>query len=362
MQEHFDSINTQGLSLYALLHFALEREANRDFGRRFSKRINVGLSSGTSGSRGLFVTSPCEEAIWAGAAMARVLPKPLWNRQRVALILRANNPLYEEAGNNWIRFRFFDLLNGFGPIGPDLEEYEPTLLVAPPSVLRKLAQHYPGILKRLPLDRVCSAAESLSAEDRSYLEAEMNCPLHVLYQATEGFLASTCPQGALHMHEDILHVEWEPVAGRENCFTPILTDMCRTTQPHIRYRLNDVLELDPEPCPCGCSMTRIRAIHGRCDELLFFPQLTGGAATVFPDLLVRALLRAGDLLDEFCVIQKPDASLCIQMSGPDHIKPTILASLATLAKQLDAVLPPVEFQEWRPPAPGSKLRRVWRLT
>ena len=39
---------------------------------------------------------------------------------------------------------------------------------------------------------------------------------------------------------------------------PIVTDMWRGTQPIIRYRLDDVLQMHPQACSCGstCSCKR----------------------------------------------------------------------------------------------------------
>ena len=65
MMQHFDAINTAGLKRDALLAVARRSEAERDFTPR-AGRYSVGLSSGTSGQRGLFVVSPREQAAWAG--------------------------------------------------------------------------------------------------------------------------------------------------------------------------------------------------------------------------------------------------------------------------------------------------------
>ena len=39
------------------------------------KDISVGLSSGTSGHRGMFITTPEEQGTWAGTILAKMLPK-----------------------------------------------------------------------------------------------------------------------------------------------------------------------------------------------------------------------------------------------------------------------------------------------
>ncbi len=83
-------------------------EQSRDFAK--VGRYSVGLSSGTSGRRGLFVVSPEEQNVWSGSMLAKMLPKSLFSGERVALFLRANNNLYESVNNRWISLRFYDLL------------------------------------------------------------------------------------------------------------------------------------------------------------------------------------------------------------------------------------------------------------
>ncbi|WBV66998.1 hypothetical protein PGH44_06835 [Legionella pneumophila] len=46
--------------------------------------IAVGLSSGTSGSRGLFLVSEQERDAWAGIILAKAMPNGLRSRERIA--------------------------------------------------------------------------------------------------------------------------------------------------------------------------------------------------------------------------------------------------------------------------------------
>ena len=76
-----------------------------------------------------------------------------------------------------------------------------------------------------------------------------------VYQATEGFLACTLVPGHLHLNEDIIFVEKEYLDERR--FYPVITDFKRSSQPVYRYKLNDILVENPEPCSCGSHYTRI---------------------------------------------------------------------------------------------------------
>ena len=59
MMEHFNELNTVGIDRDEALNLAIESERTRDFTPTIGK-ISVGLSSGTSGHRGLFVISEKE--------------------------------------------------------------------------------------------------------------------------------------------------------------------------------------------------------------------------------------------------------------------------------------------------------------
>ena len=74
MMEHFDQMNTARLKLADVLSCALDAERTRDFSRTVNG-YSVGLSSGTSGARGVFVLSPTEQATWAGVMLARLLAR-----------------------------------------------------------------------------------------------------------------------------------------------------------------------------------------------------------------------------------------------------------------------------------------------
>ena len=63
MMKNFDELNTLGVKKNEALQIALNSEKNRDFSQKY-KNISVGLSSGTSGHRGLFITTPAEKVIW----------------------------------------------------------------------------------------------------------------------------------------------------------------------------------------------------------------------------------------------------------------------------------------------------------
>lgn len=351
----FDRINTVGVRLTDALSAAERAEATRDFAPTL-KGVAVGLSTGTSGRRGVFLVSPRERRRWAGTMLAKLLPVRPLKPRTVAFFLRADSRLYSDVERSGrIRFRFFDLLQPLEAATERLNRLQPDLLVAPPSVLRVLAEmQAAGRLQIVP-ERVVSVAEVLHADDRAALEAAFGGKPAEVYQATEGSLAATCERGTLHLNEAQVLFEREPLGdGR---FSPVVTDLVREAQPVIRYRLDDVL-VEGAPCPCGRASATLAAIEGRADDVL---ELAGGGGSVrvFPDFVARAVLGAAPDVADFRVRQIGRRALQVRLRAPDAVQPVVAAALRDLAWRLEAEPPEVSFAPWAPDL-GPKRRRVVR--
>lgn len=309
MMAHFDQMNTAHLNCHSLLALAQQSEQRRDFSAKMGK-FSVGLSSGTSGQRGLFVVSPKEQQIWAGGILAKMLPRGLWTKERVALFLRADNHLYHSTNSNRLTFRFYGLFDNFKNQIQLLNEYQPTIIVAPAQVLRALAtEKLNGQLAADPV-LVISAAEVLEEQDKKLLKQVFKQVAEV-YQATEGFLAATCPLGTLHLNEEFIYIE--PQWIDENRFTPLITDFTRETQPIVRYQLDDILVRRSTPCQCGRQGMAISHIEGRCDDQLLLTDQYGNPLTIFADYCSRVIANTLPLTSDYRLIQHTDH--CIELVG-----------------------------------------------
>lgn len=300
MMRHFDEMNTAHLKLETLLDCARKSEQSKDFSPKIGQ-YSVGLSSGTSGSRGLFVVSPREQQIWAGVMLAKMLPRGLLARERVALFLRADNHLYHSVDTRWLSLRFYGLFANFQQQLQQLQEFQPTIIIAPAQVLCALAQEKQKGIIRINPDLVISAAEVLDHHDRSQLEKVFN-EVGEVYQATEGFLGSTCSHGVLHLNEEFIFVE--PQWLDENRFVPIITDFTRETQPIVRYRLDDILVRRNEPCMCGRQGMAIARIEGRHDDQIMLINHQGQPLTIFSDYCSRIIANHIPLNSDYRLIQK----------------------------------------------------------
>jgi len=202
-------------------------------------------------------------------------------------------------------------------------------------------------------------------QDQERIEETFNAPVHQIYQCTEGLLAVSCVKGSLHIQEDVVIIQLEALPGSNGeRVIPIVTDMWRSTQPIIRYRLNDVLQMHPQPCSCGSTFRVIRAIEGRCDDVCYFESLAGGARPFYPDTIRRTILLANPDITDYQAVQERCGHLRIHLSSASEaqfgeVAQSVLASVQTTVAQYGCRPAEVSIEEGLGPLkPGMKRRRV----
>ena len=216
--EHFDNINIHGIKKEIANEIALKAELSRVFSPMIDN-ITVGLSSGTSGNRGLFLIDKKERAQWVACVLDRIIGFTLKKRS-VAFFLRANSNLYDSVQSNVLKFEFFDLLEDLQLHISRLNLLNPSILVAQPSMLLELGREIEKGVVTIHPEKIISVAEVLYPEDKKYLEKVFGQKIHQVYQCTEGFLASTCNEGVLHFHEDFLIIEKKILRRNKNSLSP----------------------------------------------------------------------------------------------------------------------------------------------
>ncbi|NOT61028.1 MAG: hypothetical protein HOP19_12485, partial [Acidobacteria bacterium] len=224
MMAEFDRLNTRGIRKDAAFDVALRAEQSRDFSPVLDG-ITVGLSSGTSGNRGVFLVSPAERAQWAGTMLAKALPAGMIGelltgrlpQLRIAFFLRANSNLYTTLKQRRIDFAFYDLWQDFESLLSRLHTQQPHFLVAPAYVLRLLAEAQRAGTIAIQPRKIFSVAEVLEPQDESFIQATFGLPVAQIYQATEGFLGITCAHGTLHLNEELIHVEPQWLDEAKTC-------------------------------------------------------------------------------------------------------------------------------------------------
>ena len=360
MMDNFNEMNTLGLDKEEALKIAIESEHTRDFSKKYNG-ISVGLSSGTSGHRGIFVLSDKETMQWAGAILAKLLPKHNLLGHRVAFFLRADNNLYETINSPFIKFRFFDLLKSMEENIKNLAEYNPTILVAPASVLKEIGkERLNNNIESINPKKIISVAEVLNEKDERFIKKAFGKDMiHQVYQCTEGFIAYTCECGNLHINEDIVKIQKEEID--EERFIPIITDFYRKTQPIIRYRLNDVLVSSNRECECGSKFMVIDKIEGREDDIFIFENslIDGKDIQVYSDFISRCLVYVPDITN-YRVVQTDKNNIIVYTDNIDEsVKENITKEFKLLAEKKKFEMPKIEFKEYETEK-GKKVKRIER--
>jgi len=365
MMAQFDEINTARLQGDQLAKFRIEQERTGKLDL-YRGKFSIGLSSGTSGNRGLTVLSKDEMArysclLWARSGIPRTVKK-----RRILFALRTNNPAFMKVTSFGVRLVYVDYTRPAAELIDIINREELNILAGPPSLLTMIAQDRASI--RNQIDAVISYAEVLADETRNNLEQVFGVPVTQIYQGSEGFIASTCRMGKLHLNEDIVLVELDEAGDTiGNARKVVVTDLHRKTQPIIRYALNDILEISNEQCTCGSCFRVVERIHGRSDDIFFLRGPSGETRYLFPDYVQRSIIFASDKVLEYQAIQHSLDSIEIRLllkEGADaaEIEKAVLGNLQGWADKAGGRLGEVTFSR-EPPRRNplsQKLIRVMR--
>ncbi|MES2647598.1 MAG: F390 synthetase-related protein [Bacteroidota bacterium] len=354
--DNFDAINTCNIKCTDAYEQALKAEQSRNFSPTING-ITVGLSSGTSGNRGLFLANEDERARWVAAIIDRVIGFS-FKKRKVAFFLRANSNLYDSVKSRFIQFHFLDLLKPINENLHQLQILQPCILVAQPSMLSEIAKAMQAGLLTIQPKKVISVAEVLTPEDNTYLSKVFGQIIHQVYQCTEGFLAHTCKFGVLHFNEDFLFIERKYMDAGNTKFHPVITDLFRTTQPVIRYELNDIIT-EKKSCECGSRMMAIESIEGRSDDMLRFETGDKQEAKIFPDFFRRAIITSANCIDDYAVIQKGNNLLHLFIDPYNEEQFNLAAaSIQNLLQHYNVTGIDIKKSNDNGHIPGNKLRRI----
>lgn len=308
---NFDAINTQKITHAEALEVALEAENSRDFKSEI-RGITVGLSTGTSGKRGIFLVDGDERALWVALVMHRVI-KPRWfKKQKVAFFLRANSNLYASVSSALFDFRYFDIFKPLPTLLQELQAYQPDIVASQPSVCVDIADAQKKQHIHITPKQIISFAEVLHEADKQFIENVFQLKMTEVYQCTEGFLGVTCRQGTMHLNEDFVKIEKEWLD--EERFYPIITDFSRHSQPVVKYKLTDILQIKKTPCACGSSLLALEKIIGRDDDVLIFNQIK-----IYPDLISRRIAQKTDAFSKYTITQVATNHLEIGIESPAEV-------------------------------------------
>lgn len=352
----FDGTNTCGIKLEEAMALALKAETSREFSSVING-ITVGLSTGTSGKRGLFLVSENERALWVALVMSRVIKPRLFHKQKVAFFLRANSNLYSSVASSLFEFKYFDIFKPLPELLQELDTFSPAVLAGQPSLLVDIAKAQAEQKINIHPHQVISFAEVLHQNDKDYIVQNIPAQLTEVYQCTEGFLGVTCEEGTMHLNEDFIRFEKEWID--DDKFYPIITDFSRQSQALVKYKLNDVLQIKKTACACGSKRLAIEKIMGRDDDVLILKD-----QKIYPDLIARRISLATNNFQYYTIIQVANNKLSIHIETlPSDFEKTCRAfnaAIKDLLSDFGITDTDIEFHQGVQRIPGNKLRKIRR--
>jgi putative adenylate-forming enzyme len=292
MMEHFDELVTDPAVRLA----DADAFVRSDPGDALFRGRYVALStSGSTGRRGVFLFDPDEwltalamitrPMAWAGLGSG--LRKPA----RAAMIASTTTWHYSTRVSRSLASRLLpslrlDASEPIASIVARMNEWQPEVLAAYPSVLRQLADEQIAGRLRVPLRSVATSAEVLPEETRRRVKQAWGVRVFDTYGATEyAPIAAECASGRKHLFEDGALIEVVDENGRqvpdgERGDRLLLTVFDRRTQPLIRYEISDMVTPIAGACECGRPFRLIESIEGRIEDVLHFNTRNGGTGRV----------------------------------------------------------------------------------
>jgi len=335
MMDHFDDINTCGLKLSAVRDYAVQRELHKEYLGYYQDQYVIGLSSGTSGNKGIYITPKTMTERLPFVFLAR---SGLSSRDlpfRILFLLRVFSQGFEDINAPVIHLNYLSTMTPVHEIIRRVNDDRINILMAPPSLVRQLLP-WAGTITR-PLKMIVSYAEVLEKEEKEHFRRSFGTRVIEIYQASEGQIGSTCRCGNLHINEDLVYIELydkdgQPVDRPGPLGTRmLLTNLINTAQPLIRYEMNDLIQLG-ESCPCGSSFRVIDKVLGRNDDVLYLSNKNHLLQPVYPDLVSRWIITTSDSIREFRVSQISHSKLEITI---DVLDPTGVTGAAVVERLRD---------------------------
>jgi phenylacetate-coenzyme A ligase PaaK-like adenylate-forming protein len=345
----FDELVTdRRLRLDELLHHLDEIDGDA----LYLDEFRVMTSSGSSGRKAVFVY---DRAAWTGCAAmfmrrsAWIGIKPSLPRQRLAMVWGASPTHMSRRGAACLdvgvhRICPLSVTQPLPELVARLNEFQPRQLSAYPSVAAQLADEQLAGRLRLRLEGLTTNSEPLTPAVRERLEQAFGVRTYNFYATTEGLYGHDCETGSMHLLDDMCIVEnvdddGEAVPPGELGSRLLVTNLFNRVLPLIRFEISDLVAVEPEPCPCGRSLMRLRSLEGRAEDVL---RLRG--VVVHP--LQFALVTADPDVREFQVVQEGDG-LRLRVAlrdGADAAPERLRTRLGARLEELGVPQPAVEVE------------------
>lgn len=324
-------------------------------GGRFLGRYMLLTTSGTTGTRGIFLLDDRNMAV-TNALVFRMLSIWLGTGDVIGILAGGGRMAMVNAmGGHFAsavaasrlrgkRVRVFPVNMPLPEMVARLNRFRPVVVASYASMAALLAGEQEADRLRIDPALVVLSAEGLPAREYDRIALAFRAKVRDSYAATEcPFLSFRCERGWYHVNADWVVVEpvgadYRPVPPGERSHTVLVSNLANRVQPILRYDLGDRIVQRPDPCPCGDPLPAIR-VQGRAADVLAFPAKGRGGRNA--GRVEIAPLAFGTLVDRtpgielFQIVQTAPATLRVHLrpavgADPDRVWREVRAGITRL--------------------------------
>jgi phenylacetate-CoA ligase len=149
---------------------------------------------------------------------------------------------------------------------------EPSVIIGYASTVSRFAAHLKSKALKVPgLKGVFTTAEKLYFSQREIISEVFVCPVIDCYGSSEiRNIAGECTRGRMHVYIDYVVLEEERIATHDSSQF-VVTSLCNSIMPFIRYRNDDCGKLLDGDCECGSGFPLMGLDIARTSDNFVFP-------------------------------------------------------------------------------------------
>jgi len=218
-----------------------------------------------------------------------------------------------------------------------IEKFRTDYFYGYPSMIYKFTRMVEEISKpKLNIKSIISTAEKLHSFQKQKIESFWGAKVIDEYGCSEtDIIAFECEHGRKHiLSENILVEIIDNENYQEGKGEIVITDLNNTLMPLIRYRIGDLGQFDPSPCPCGRNLPVLKSVDGRT-SLVQFIRLPNGELkhSVIFAYLFENYGSDGLPIAQFKVIQESIEHICVLIVPPQGHASNLFSELSNSLKR-----------------------------
>lgn len=301
-------------------------------GQKFLGRYTLATTSGTTGTRGIFLLDDHTMAVTQAVAFRMLsswlgfgdFMKIVAGGGRTSMVMATGGHFASAVAAARLRkgraAKAVQVLSVHMPMAELVERlkaHRPVLVAPYASAAALLADEQEAGRLLIKPALLTLSAEGLPEREYDRIAKAFKCKVGNSYAATEvTFLSYSCKHHWLHVNADWVvlepvDAEYRPVAPGVHSHTVLVSNLANRVQPILRYDLGDSVLMRPDPCPCGNPLPAIQ-VKGRSAEVLNFTN-ERGERVALPPLLFGTIVDRTPGVERFQLVQTGPAALRVRL-------------------------------------------------